>query len=46
MEVAAKFIPTKLRAKHGVPCETLAIKKKYDNVKSLCNKRNPTNANV
>ena len=37
-----------LRAKHLVPWKTLAVKKKHDNVKttSLCNKRNPTNANA
>ena len=48
VEVATECIPTKLRAKHRVPWETLAVKKKHDNVKtaSLCNKRNPTNANA
>ena len=44
MEAEAKCIPTKLL----VPWETLAIKKKRDNVKttSLCNRRNPTNTNA
>ena len=44
MEAVAEFIPTKLR----VPREILAIKKKRDDVKtaSVCNKRNPTNANA
>ena len=48
MEAAEKCIPTKLRTKHRVPWETLAVRKKRDNVKtaSLCNKRNPTNANA
>ena len=45
---AAECGSTKLRAKHKVPWETLAIKKKHDSVKtpSLGNKRNPTNANA
>ena len=48
MEAAAECIPTKLRAKHWVLWETLAVKKKRDNVEtaSLCNKRNPTNTNT
>ena len=48
IEVEAECIPTKLRAKHWVPWETLAVKKKRDDVKtaSLYNKRNPTNANA
>ena len=45
MEAAAEYIQTKLRAKHCVPWETLAVKK-GKNVKtvSLCNKRNPTSS--
>ena len=48
MESSAECIPTKLKARHIVHCETLAVKKKRDNVKtaSLCNKRNPTNTNA
>ena len=48
MEAAAKSIPTKLRAKHRVPWETLVVKKKRNNVKtaSLFKKRNLTNDNV
>ena len=48
MEAAAECIPTKLRSKHKIPQETLAVKKKHDDMKttSLCNKRNPTNANA
>ena len=48
MEAEAECIPTKLRAKHRVPWETLAVKKKQDNVKTAfqCNKKNPTNANT
>ena len=48
MEAAAECIPTKLRAKHGVSWEILAVKKKRDDMKtaSLRNKRNPTNANA
>ena len=44
---AVECLPIKLRAKHRVPWETLAVKKKRDNVKTtcLCNNRNPTNAN-
>ena len=46
METAAECIPTKSRAKHRVPWETLAVRKKQDNVKTatLWNIRNPTNA--
>ena len=42
METVAEYIPTELRAKHRVPWETIKVKKKCDNVKtvSLCNKRN------
>ena len=48
MEVVAECLPTKLKAKHRVLLETLAVKKKFDDVKtaSLCNKRiliNPNN---
>ena len=48
IEAATEYIPTKLRAKHRIPRETLMIRKKRDYVKtaSLCNKRNPTNANA
>ena len=42
---AAECIHTKLRAKHRVPWEIVAVRKKWDNVKtgSLRNKRNPNN---
>ena len=45
VEAAIECIPTKLRTKYRVPWETLAVRKKGDNVKTtfLCNKRNPTN---
>ena len=48
MEAAVECIPTKPRANHKVLRGTLADRKKRDNVKtaSLCNKRNPTNANT
>ena len=48
MEAAVERIPTKLRAKHRILWETLAVKKKRDDMKtaSLCNKRNPTDANT
>ena len=48
MEVAAECIANKLRAKQKYPWETLAVKKKRDDVKtaSLYNKRNLTNANA
>ena len=48
MEAAAECPPTKQRAKNRVPWEILAVNKTRDNVKilSLCNKRNPTNANA
>ena len=42
MEAASECIPTKLRAKHRVPQETLTVKK----TASLSNKRNPINANA
>ena len=47
-ESAAEFIPTKPRAKHRVPWETLAVRSKQYKIRtvSLCNKRNPTNTNV
>ena len=46
--MAAECISTKLRAKHKVPWETLAVKKKCDNMQtaSLCIRRNLTNANT
>ena len=34
MESAAECIPTKLRAKHKVPWETLTAKKRRDGVKA------------
>ena len=48
MESTTECIPTRLRAKHWVPCETLAVKKKHDDVKtaSLCDKRKPANDNA
>ena len=48
MEAAAESIPTKLRAKHRVLWETLAVMKKRGKVKtaSLLNKRNSTNTNA
>ena len=41
-------LPTKLRAKHRILWEILAVKKKCDDIKttSLYNKRNLINANV
>ena len=47
MDAAAECIPTKQRAKHRVPWEKLAVKKKKCddiNAVSQCSKRNPTNA--
>ena len=48
MKEATECITTKLKAKNRVPWETLATKKKHENIKmaSLCNERNPTNANI
>ena len=48
LKAGEECIPTKLRAKHRVPWETLAVCIKRDNMKtaSLCNKRNPTTANA
>ena len=48
IEAAVECRSTKLRSKHRGPWETLAVKKKRDNVKtaSVCNKSNPTNANA
>ena len=48
MEAAAEFISTKFRVKRRIPWEILAVTKKRDDVKtaSLCNRRNPTNANA
>ena len=34
MEIAAECIPAKLRPKHRVPWETLAVRKKRDNIKT------------
>ena len=47
-EAAAECIPTKPRAKTNVPWETLAVRKKSEDVKtaSLCNKRDPININA
>ena len=45
MNASAECIPIKLRTKHRVPWEILAVRKKRDNVKA-CNKRNPTYGNV
>ena len=47
IEAVAECLPTKLKAKHRVLLETLAVKKKFDDMKtaSVCNKRNPTNPN-
>ena len=48
MIAAAECIPNKLRSKNRVPWESLTVKKKGDNVKiaSLCNKKDPINANA
>ena len=48
IETSAECIPTKTRAKHRVPQETLAVRKKRDNVRtaSLFNEKKPTNSNV
>ena len=48
IEAAAECIPTKLRTKRKVLWDTLAVKKKRDDVKttSLCNRRNRTNINA
>ena len=48
IEAIAERILTKLRTRQRVPCKTLAVKKKRDNVKaaSLCKRRNPNNANA
>ena len=47
-ETTGECIPTKLRARHRVSRETLAVMKKRDDVEtaSLCNRRNPTNINA
>ena len=43
--VAAECIPTKQRTKPKVPWETLAVREKRSDVKTVskCNKKNPTN---
>ena len=48
LETAAECIPTKQRTKSTVPWETLAVRKKRADVKtvSLCNRKNPTNINA
>ena len=48
LEATAECIPTKQRAKPGVPWETLAVRKKRADVKtaSKCNWRNSTNINA
>ena len=47
-KTVAECLPSKPRTKHRDPWETLAVRKKRDNVKavSLSNKRNPTNVNT
>ena len=46
MEAPVDCILTKLKGKYTPPWETLAVKEKHDDVKSVsnANKRNPTNA--
>ena len=48
LEVAAECIPTKQRAKPRVPWETLAVRKKREDMKtaSKCNRKNSTNINA
>ena len=48
LEAAAKFIPTKHRTKSRVPWETLAVREKCADVKSVskCNRKKPTNTNA
>ena len=49
MEAAAGSIPTYPRSKWRVPCESIVVGKKLDNVKkknSYFNKRNPSNFNT
>ena len=48
LEVAAECIPTKQRAKPRVPWETLEVRKKHADVKTVShwNRRNPTNTNA
>ena len=41
MEVAPECIPTKLRAKHRVSLETLAVRKKQDYVKTASQTKKP-----
>ena len=48
LEAAAKYIPTKLRTKYRAPWETLAVREKCADVKTVskCNRKNPTNTNA
>ena len=46
MEAAAKYIPTKPRAKCRVSWESLEVRKKWDNMKILLDKKNSTCANA
>ena len=48
LEAAAKYIPTKHRTKSRVPWETLAVREKLADVKTVfkCNRKNPTNTNA
>ena len=48
LEAAAKCIPTKLRSKSRVPCETLAVRGKRADVKTATkfNRKNPTKTNA
>ena len=48
LETAAECIPTKQRARPRVPWETLAVRKKWADVKTAakCNRKNPTNTNA
>ena len=48
LEAAAKYIPTKLKTKYRVPCETLAVREKRALVKTASKnyRKNPTNTNA
>ena len=48
LEAAAKCIPTKPRTKYWVPCETLAVREKHVNVKTISkiSRKNATNTNA
>ena len=48
LEAAAEYIPTKHRTKSRVSWETLAVKEKRADVKTVskCNRKNPTNTNA